>query len=236
VTTNYYGSPLRAYLEKLVEERNRQPVQLHERLSSLIEKFKTLSVPPGADGQVTRVAGRFALIAAGGELATEYGVTGWPVGAAFDGVMVCFRAWLERRGTNGKAETETLIQQVEAFFELHGESRFAPMAAEGIRGPARAIINRAGFSRGVNSVPSGDTATEYFVFPSAFREMVVGFDQKWAAAVLAESGMIRRGGGKTSVSINLPGMGKKQRCYHFTAKFADVPENISGVDQDGYPF
>jgi putative DNA primase/helicase len=234
-TMNCYGSPLRTYLEKLVEERNRQPIQLQERLHFLIERFKTQAVPPGADGQVTRVAGRFALIAAGGELATEYGVTAWPVGAAFDGVMVCFRTWLERRGTNGKAETETLIQQVEAFFEQHGESRFAPMAAEGIRGPARAIINRAGFSRGVNSVPSGDTATEYFVLPSAFREMVTGFDQKWAASTLVEKGLMKRGRDKTSVSINLPGMGR-QRCYHFTAKLVDDPEGFPGAEQEGYPF
>ena len=234
-TMNCYGSPLRAYLEKLVEERNRQPVQLQERLHSLIERFKTLAVPQGADGQVTRVAGRFALIAAGGELATEYGVTGWPVGAAFDGVMVCFRAWLKRRGTNGKAETESLIQQVESFFELHGESRFAPMEAEGVRGPARPVINRAGFRKGVTSVPSGDTATDYFVLPSAFREMVTGFDAKWSAVTLVEKGLLKAGRDKTSVSMNLPGMGKS-RCYHFKAKFDDALECTEEVNEYGHPY
>ena len=176
------------------------------------------AIPQGADGQVSRVANRFALIAAAGELATEYGSTGWPVGAAFDGVLVCFNAWLERRGTIGKAETEMLLEQVTAFLEAHGESRFTPMEGD-VKGPARPVINRAGFRRAVVSAPTGDyTATEYFVLPSAFREMVAGFEPKWAARVLADKGLIRPGKDKSSVSINLPTMGKA-RCYHFPAQF-----------------
>jgi putative DNA primase/helicase len=235
-TMNCYGAPLRKYLEKLVEERNRQPVQLQERLHALIEQFKTGAVPQGADGQVSRVAGRFALVAAGGELATEYGVTGWPVGASFDGVMVCFKAWLERRGTNGKAETETLIQQVESFFELHGESRFAPMETEGVRGPAKVVINRAGFRKIVCSVPSGDTDTEYYVFPSAFREMVTGHDAKWAAKILSEKGYLKPGRDRSSVSVNLPGM-SKTRCYVFPARINEEPGVEAEVARnEGYPF
>lgn len=216
-TMNCFGSPFRLFLEKLVEERNRQPVQLQERLHSMVERFKIQTVPQGSDGQVSRVASRFALIAAGGELATEYGVTGWPVGAAFDGVMACFKAWLDRRGTVGKAEVESLIQQVESFFEQHGESRFAPMETENIRGPARPVINRAGFRKTVVAVPSNDTVTEYFVLPSSFREMVTGFESKWAAGVLAERGLLRAGRDKASVSVHLPTMGKT-RCYHFPAR------------------
>ena len=214
---NCYGAPFRLFLDKLVEERNRQQVKLQERLHEITSRFKVKAVPSEADGQVARVANRFALIAAAGELATEYGVTGWPKDEAFDGVLVCFYAWLERRGTSGKVEEEALVQQVEAFFEQHGESRFAPMEAEGVKGPARPVINRAGFRRVVAvSMPSGSSATEYFVLPSAFREMVAGFDQKWSAGILAARGLLRVGKEKSSVSVNLPGMGKS-RCYHFPA-------------------
>ena len=45
-----------------------------------------------------RVCERFALIAAGGELATQYGVTGWPPGEAGQAATRCFQAWLEQRG------------------------------------------------------------------------------------------------------------------------------------------
>lgn len=218
VAMESYGSPLRSYLDKLVDERNRQLIPLQERLHGIAERFKVQAIPQGADGQVSRVAGRFALIAAAGELATEYGSTGWPVGAAFDGVLACFAAWLERRGTIGKAETEMLLDQVAAFFEAHGESRFTPMEGE-VKGPARPVINRAGFRRAVVSAPTGDyTATEYFVLPQAFKEVVAGFEPKWAARVLADKGLLRSGKDKNSISINLPTMGKT-RCYHFPAQF-----------------
>lgn len=217
-----YGVPFRMFLEKLVDERNREPVKLQEKLQAIMQRFKGRAVPEGADGQVGRVASRFALIAAAGELATEYSITGWPKDEAFDGVLVCFSAWLERRGTVGKVEEETLVQQVEAFFEQHGESRFTPMEGE-VKGPARPVINRAGFRRSHSTV-SGITSFEYFVLPSAFREMITGHDQKWAAGMLATRGLLRIGKEKSSVSVNLPGMGK-QRCYHF-------PERIEEKEAD----
>ena len=228
-TMECYGTPLRFYLDKLVTERNQQPVQLQERIHGIMERFKKQAIPQGADGQVSRVASRFALIAAASELATDYGATGWSAGTAFDGVLTCFAAWLERRGTVGKAEVEMLLQQVEGFFEAHGESRFTPMESETVKGPARPVINRAGFRRGVVSVPSADfTATEYFVLPNAFREIVTGFEPKWAARVLADKGLIRSGkDNKTSVSINLPTMGKS-RCYHFPAQLTE--EQTETVD------
>jgi putative DNA primase/helicase len=230
-TVACYGSPFREFLKKLVEERNGEPLKLGERLKAIIERFKAQAIPQGADGQVIRVASRFGLIAAGGELATEYGITGWPVDEAFNGVLVCFKTWLERRGTIGKTEVENLIQQVESFFELHGESRFAPMEAEGVRGPARPVLNRAGFRKSFATASGDATATEYYVLPSAFREMVTGFEQKWAAAVLVERGLLRAGtSGKSSRSINLPNMGK-QRCYHFPARDAGEPDQEQ--EQDG---
>ena len=221
---NCFGTPFRMFLEKLVDERKRQPVKLQERLHEIMSRFKSRAVPEGADGQVTRVASRFALIAAAGELGTEYGVTGWPVSEAFDGALVCFRVWLDRRGTFGKVEEETLVQQVETFLELHGEARFTPMEGE-VKGPARTVLNRAGFRRVALSTVSGVTANEYFVLPSAFQEMVTGFDQRWAAVILAERGLLRVGKEKTSVSMNLPGMGK-QRCYHFPARNEGEEKNF----------
>lgn len=227
-TAACYGSPFREFLKKLVEERNHEPLKLVERLKGWIERFKLLSVPEGADGQVSRVASRFALIAAAGELATVYGVTGWPAGAAFEGVLACFHSWLDRRGTTGKAEVENLIQQVETFFEMHGESRFVAMES-GTRGPSRPVLNRAGFRKSTVTISGDDSVTEYFVLPSAFREMVTGFDQRWAASILAERGLIRAGKDKSSVSVNLPGMGKT-RCYHFPAR--DIETDATGEERD----
>ncbi len=231
-TTECYGAPLRSYLDKLVDERNKQMIQLQERIYSIMERFKKQAVPQGADGQVSRVANRFALIAAAGELATEYGVTGWNTEEAFNGVQTCFAAWLEQRGTIGKAETEMLLEQVEAFFEKHGESRFTPIEGD-VRGPARSTIDRAGFRKAVVSVPTNEHyATEYFVLPSGFREMVKGFEQKWAARVLADKGLLRTGKEKGAINKRLPGFKDSTRCYHFPAQLTGEHQEI----EEGMPF
>ena len=53
-----------------------------DAIRELINGFAKANVPPGSDGQIERVAGRFGIIAAAGEMATEFGLTGWDKGAA----------------------------------------------------------------------------------------------------------------------------------------------------------
>ena len=45
-----------------------------------------------------RVADKFALIGAAGELATELGLTGWFRGEAESAARQCFASWCEARG------------------------------------------------------------------------------------------------------------------------------------------
>jgi hypothetical protein len=71
-----------------------------------LERFKALGqfCVEGGEGQEKRAAARFALIALAGELATEYGITGWPEGAAIEAAAAGFEAWRAERGhgtTNG---------------------------------------------------------------------------------------------------------------------------------------
>ena len=88
VSRDYYGAAGVAYLEKIIAD--------HARLSGLIEgyrkEFCRKYVPEKATGQIERAAGRFSLVAAAGELATAYGLTGWETGAAIWGAGQCFKA------------------------------------------------------------------------------------------------------------------------------------------------
>jgi hypothetical protein len=125
----------------------------------------------------------------------------------------------ERQSTS--TDVEALVRQVEHYFERYGKTRFVSMDPENIHDKPRLTPSRAGFRKTVVSVPSNSTFSEYFVMPLAFREMVAGFESKWAAAVLAARGLIRKDGrGKHCVLVRLPGMGPA-RCYHFPARDAD---------------
>lgn len=213
------GNLLHEYLTKLVAEMN-NPEQKTSRLqwiTTIQNEFLAYAIPPAAAGQVHRVAKRFALAAVGGELATLYSLTGWDKGTAIDAALLCFNAWLQRRGTAGQGEVEQLLKQVEAFFERFGEARFQPMEGKSRGTPPP---SRAGFRRAVHVGSNLDpdaTVNEYFVLPTVFREeLCCGFDPKWSAQVLVEKGLLQRGTNNDPYSVHwMPGLGKSKRMYHF---------------------
>lgn len=216
-----HGAVLRDYLRRLVAELS-NPAQRAARLRWLQDCRQTFinsAVPAGASGQVHRAAGRFALVATGGELASSYGLTGWRIGEATDAALTCFNAWLDRRGTAGQGEVDQLLRQVTAFFETHGDGRFTNMSTD----KTRPTPNRAGFRRTVDTeTATNGSMTEFFVLPEVFRsELVAGFDSTWAARLLVDRGLLRPGSdGKAQSTHRLPGMGAK-RCYHFPARQND---------------
>jgi putative DNA primase/helicase len=201
----HYGAPGIAWVRFVMQTR----ADLPQRARRLIEAFMAAHVPGEASGQVQRVARRFGLVAAAGELATEAGITGWPKGEATQAVARCFGAWLAGFGGVGNQEDRALKRQVREFFEAHGASRFDDLRAT----TDRTIINRAGFFR---DAPEGG-GREYLVLPGAFRQDIcAGFDAKHAAKVLLATGWLRPDrDGKSTRPERLPGM-ERTRCYVFT--------------------
>ena len=200
----YYGTPVRHYLAALVAMERET---LRERLRVLRADFEREALPENADGQARRVCDRFALIAAGGELATSLNLTGWKSGAAIQAARKCFRAWIDNRGGAGAQEERQALAQVARFFELHGESRFTPLHGD----DNRVTHNRAGFRR------TGDEGrTEYFVLPETWRaEVCDGLDPTFTARLCVERGWIKTDSeGRSTSTQRLPDMGRR-RCYHF---------------------
>jgi putative DNA primase/helicase len=230
----YHGVALNQYLQKLVAEMN-TPTERAARLQWIADQeqaFIRQAVPPGASGQVHRVAKRFALVAAGGELGILYGITAWNTGEAMSAALKCFDAWLSRRGTAGHGEVEQLLRQVSEFFERHGESRFTDWGSK-IKFPTP---NRAGFRRSVEvGLDEDNRLTEYFVLPAVFRtEVCHGFEPRWCAQVLVEKNLISVGGDNKPQSVHrLPGMGST-RCYHFHAQTES--ENLDSEENIEVPF
>lgn len=172
-----YGTPIRAYLERVAA----MPIDtLAPRVRGLRDEFNTEQVPEGADGQAQRVAGRFALIAAGGELATQIGITGWEPGEAIDAAAVCYAAWLERRGGPGSSEDVEALAAVQHFIEAHGEARFTPVGED-----VRPTVNRAGFRE------QREGEWLYLILPQVFRrEVCAGMDSSRVARLLNDRGLL----------------------------------------------
>ena len=96
----YYGTAFIAFIQYVLENRQAIPAMLKD-----CEKVFSEEVLTGnASGQARRVAGRFALVAAAGELATQWGATGWQQWEAMKAAITCFKAWLAGYGGEGNKE------------------------------------------------------------------------------------------------------------------------------------
>ncbi len=197
-----HGTAGPIYIGRLSEDFERVRSIVDATIDAFIEKY----VPKGSSGQVKRVGRRFGLVAAGGELATEYGITGWKKGTALAAVAKCFEDWLEHRGDDQDLEEKKILTQVQLFFEMHGESRFSPWD-----NPADAkTYNRAGFKK------SESSGTEYYVLQEVFKnEICQGCDWRRAAKILVNKKYLKPSSdNKSTRAEQLPNLGKV-RCYRF---------------------
>jgi putative DNA primase/helicase len=193
-----------AFLERITEDF----ANAKEFASNLKNNFLERYLPKGTKGQVCRVANRFALIAAAGELATLLGVTGWPVGEATEAAWKCFNTWLETKGCiNGT--TKAILDQVQAFFKKNG-CRFQEISDK-----TRPKSDCAGF-RAVES--EGEIV--FYVFPSVFRsEVCAGLDFNEVCRVLTENEVMEKGKDSHITKLKrIPALGKAVRCYHIIFK------------------
>jgi putative DNA primase/helicase len=144
---NYYGTPFAAFLSRLMRERGEE---LWDSLLDQIRDFERMNLSDAeAGGQARRVATRFGLVAAAGELAIQWLDLPWQKGAASQAAGNLFQAWIEQRGGAGDQEERAALAQVRDFLSRHGEARFTdwdrPAADTDKHAPR--VINRAGFRR-----------------------------------------------------------------------------------------
>lgn len=203
----FHGTPAREFLKLLIENRE-TAVSLIKKFS---DEFMNAFVSANADGQVYRVARRFASVAAAGELATSFGITGWGNGDALHAAKACFLDWLKSRGGMGSQEEQAILSQVRHFFEQHGESRFTPWEAS----TDHKTINRAGYRK-----KGEDGEMEFFVLLETFKtEIASGFDHKLVGNICLKNGLLKGGSkAETTRSERLPYMNRNTRCYRFSSK------------------
>ena len=234
-----HGAPGLAFIEWACTRWGELARPLRDNVATLTGQWS----PAGASGQVQRVAARFALVAAAGELATDAGLTGWASGEAERGVRACFDAWLAARGGAGNGEVVAMLRQVRRFLETHGEGRFT-WWHRGADDHNAKTLQRAGFRRMLNAegqpikhdnqhmqeygdrMPSAageGVSVEFFVLPEVFRsEMCQGFAHEAVCRVLADHGCLATEDGRHTVQARLPGLGKT-RCYR-------IPPAIFALD------
>ncbi|MEX3639869.1 DUF927 domain-containing protein [Paraburkholderia sp. BR14320] len=226
-TSNTYGVAGDAWLTYLTEQMVEQGQEafgemMRGRMAELEARFTRES----ADGQVTRAARRFALLALAGEAAVDAGVGGWGAGDATTMMQRCFDAWIDERGGVGSGEEAQALRQVQLFFEQHGQSSFQRIES-GLCGESvdnnRTVINRAGYFS-----ESTDGGRIFHVFPEPFRNRVCsGLNWKFVLEVLRKHGLLLR---DTGQSARVPGLRGANSIRSYW-----ISERIVGFDPAGRP-
>jgi uncharacterized protein (DUF927 family) len=235
-----YGTPLRAFLERLVEMRRDDADGLYQHLKSVRAQFVADNVPPGSDGQVSRVAGRFGVIAAAGEMGIAADILCGKPGDARAAAARCFSDWLGARGTVGSGEEYDAIRRVRHFLELHGASRFQeirPTEFGGMQTPAgiRAVQNKMPFGgsdddstelneRWINNMAgyrkeNRDGKLWYLITPEVWRQEVCkGMDAEVVAKAVYSKGWLDRAGvGHLTKQVRIEAKANPRRFFVVSA-------------------
>jgi uncharacterized protein (DUF927 family) len=232
----YYGVAGRAFIARLVEARQKDADGLWRDLDGRKRQFVADRLPEGSDGQVRSVCARFGVVAAAGELATQWRILPWPAGEATKAAATCFAAWLEQRDGIGAGEVQAAIRQVRAFLEQHGYSRFSevrlaslhpvhswqrnlnlPEASDQI-GESR-TLNRCGWRK----LEKDAESWQYYILPEAWRDEVCrGIDPDLAARAVADAGWLEKGEGRNlSIKRAIPEHG---RCRVYSISGAIIAD------------
>ena len=199
-SSRYYGATGLEYLRRLVEKRSEQA----DAIRRCIDNFVSSVVPKGSAGQISRVARRFGLAAVAGELATDYGLTGWPQGSANEAARICLDSWIESFGGTSDREARQILSQVKAFFEAHGSSRFSDVSEIN----ETKITNRAGFYKAAGF--GENLEKTYCVLPEVFKhEVCKGLNFRTAIKTLLKAGWLEAGSDKTPQKQRIPALGSK---------------------------
>jgi putative DNA primase/helicase len=223
-TQHHYGVAARHYLGVIVPLID----QLRKQIAPIMRAFSEQYVPTGADGQVDRVAQRFALVAVGGELAQQHGILPWSAGEAIAAAGKCFQGWLHARGGHDAAEVRDGIEQVQSFLLANGMARFIPAWEDAKNLEIRAASSLPALS---SSISARDVAGyrqkvgdgwDFYVTTTAWKEEVCrGMDPRRLAATLAQRGyMDAPDAARRAKHVRVPGHGQL-RLHHILSGFLE---------------
>jgi putative DNA primase/helicase len=193
----HYGHAGPAFVARILQDGRDLP--------ALLAEYTAHSAFAATDGLEMRAGGVFALLALAGELATEYGLTGWSEGAALRAVVDLFGTWRDFRG-GGQTEARQITQGVRDFIVRHGDSRFSVL----IPGAETDVVvrDRAGWWR-------DDAGGRVHLFSSAaLKESAPGYELRRIAKALDDAGwIVEHDTNVRSKNVKVPGTGRTERLY-----------------------
>lgn len=197
----YYGAVGREWVRLLATDRHEYAEMLRED----IRKFEQTYMPQDAVPEVRRVVHRFAIIAAAGELATLFDLSGWDEGDATWGAATCLAAWLENRGGAKQGhDAKQMFGQVRLFIQRNQLNGFRHISENPMAG---------GTYRPVGYYDYTDDGKLYCLQTEIFKQDVCkGFDHLQVLRALDEAGHLVHNSNRRDYQITIASK-YRQRVY-----------------------
>jgi len=156
---------------------------------SIVDDWLSINLPPEANGQVARVARKFALVAAAGEIAIEAKILPFN---KFDAMLHCailFKNWLNKRGGSGSQEFKGIVDRLRSLIQEGINSRF--LNADGTD-ENKSPRDNAGYKKlEYDSVLQEQVIKEFWINPDVFNKEVMQYrDAKVFYPQLIKGGFI----------------------------------------------
>ena len=187
-TSNQYGWAGPAFIKALLQRESDLPAEYALFINN--PGFR------GRDGLESRAASLFALLAMAGEMATEFGLTGWDESEALEAALLGFSLWRGGR-KSGNTEDRQILDMVKSFIERHSDSRFSALQDREIQ---HSVRDRAGYWK-------DEIEGRVFLFnSSALQEAASGFEIRRILDALENAGWLKeRGREKRAIQYKVNG-------------------------------
>ncbi|WP_157851844.1 DUF927 domain-containing protein [Rhodobacter capsulatus] len=116
-TEQHYGALGRAFVRKLSKLLSASSAERVDRVVRSHADAWVKALPSAPDGQIQRVARRFAILAVSGALATKWDLTGWEEKDAIEAARTAFLDWYERRFGEKRDAADTVVTCLKSFLD-----------------------------------------------------------------------------------------------------------------------
>lgn len=117
-THQHFGVAGPAYVSHLIQSRVKI-IQIWERYSKWFISCTGWKIGSQENGQIMRVAQRFALIAFAGDMATSLGITGWGQREASNAALEAIRTWQESLEDPIEPSAKLLLENIRKFLQMN---------------------------------------------------------------------------------------------------------------------
>ena len=204
--TKYYGTPINAYLLRLVKTKNRQ-----ELCNSYMSDFMNQLEPDVKSGQLLRVAKRFGLIASAGTIAANMRILPFSEDHVFNAVKSCFSNWIRRHQKYPDFETAKILSQIRQYLQFSGCAYFPEW-------DGKSLVSFSGKCCGYR-LRNSNGSIEWLILNEVFKnEICKGLEFRKVLRELKNLNLLKcDGSGKNSIPMRLPGFGLV-RVYHVSSE------------------